>query len=447
MKCMAQEESVGIFLALQADRDLLHAAALACGLRSIDLPNPTSTRPLPRMPALIVTDQPTGPWLPANGSSFSQFDAPMLLQVDDSDITAARGEPTSATPAFALHRPMRLESVTAALKQAVSMTHSFRDRHCSMIGDLDHCRRIFDSVTNGITICDANLRDLPLTYVNPAFERITGYSAAEVCGRSCRFLQGTDTHQPALEDVRRSLRDGTDARVVLRNYRKDGTPFWNEFYLSTIRDHSGRITHFVGIQNDVTRQVEATNQLQHLAHHDALTGLANRAYLMSQLEQAIQQARRNHATIAVLFFDLNKFKQVNDIFGHDAGDQLLLVVADRLRSVARGGETVARLGGDEFVVVLEDINASRQPDKVMRRLLEKLQEPTNILGTDIYPGASVGMAIYPQDGETAEELLKSADFKMYLAKHDPIANPHPQSSVQVPRLASRLRNLVTRARP
>ncbi len=327
------------------------------------------------------------------------------------------------------------------------MMHSFLERHTSMIDDLHHCRRIFDSVSNGITISDARIPELPLTYVNPAFERMTGYTASEVCGRNCRFLQGTDRNQPAVAEIRQSLLEGKDARVVLRNYRKDGTLFWNELYLSTIRDHDGGITHFVGIQNDVTRQIEAADQLQHLAHHDALTGLANRALLMAQLEQALQQAKRNRGTVAVLYFDLDKFKEINDTFGHDAGDQLLLVVAERLRSVARGGETVARLGGDEFVVVLEDISAARQPADVMRRLATRLSEPTNLLGTDIHPGASVGMAIYPQDGETAEALLKTADFKMYLAKHDAHAELSPtQPAKQKPQPVARLGELVTRSR-
>jgi diguanylate cyclase (GGDEF)-like protein/PAS domain S-box-containing protein len=444
---MAQENAVGLFLAVNEERDILQAAALACGLHSVDLQSLPTTQSIARLPSLIVTDQPTGPWEPTHGSSFSHYDAATILQVCDPDPAALQSAILDPVPSCIIHRPLRLESATAALKQAVSMTQSFLQRHTSMIDDLDHCRRIFDSVSNGISISDANLPDFPLTYVNPAFERMSGYTASEVCGRNCRFLQGTDTNQPAVAEIRQALREAKDARVVLRNYRKNGTLFWNELYLSTIRDHDGRITHFVGIQNDITAQIEAKDELQHLAHHDALTGLANRGLLMAQLDQALEHARRNQSTVAVLYFDLDRFKQVNDTFGHDAGDQLLLVVAARLRSVARGGETVARLGGDEFVVVLQDINATRQPANVMRRLSAKLQEPTNILGTDIYPGASVGMAVFPQDGETAEELLKTADFKMYLAKHDAHANlqaqPQPE---QEPRPGSRLRDLVLRGR-
>ena len=443
---MAPENAVGLFLAVDAERDILHAAALACGLRSVNLQSSADCRSLTRIPSLVVTDQPNRPWEPAHGSSFSNYDAATILRICDPDPAIVQAAGVDAATACIIHRPLRLESATAALKQAASLTQSFLVRHSSMIDDLDRCHRIFDSVSNGISIADANTPELPLTYVNPAFERMTGYTAGEVCGRNCRFLQGTDTDQPALAEIRESLSEGKDARVVLRNYRKDGTLFWNELYLSTIRDRAGRITHFVGIQNDVTAQIEAKNQLQHLAHHDPLTGLANRSLLMAQLEQALERARRTETTVAVLYFDLDKFKEVNDTFGHDAGDQLLLVVAARLRSVVRGGETVARIGGDEFVVVVEDISAPRQSTKVMRRLSAKLQESTNILGTDIHPEASVGMAIFPQDGETAEELLKAADFKMYLAKHDARANPKPsQQLTKEQRPASRLLDLVLRA--
>ena len=445
---MAQENSVGFLLAVDTERDLLHAAALACGLHSVNLQSSADSQSTTPMPSLIVTDQSTGPWTPGQGSHFSNYDTATILRICDAVPALVQPARADSPPAYALQRPLRLESATAALKQAASMTQAFLQRHTSMIDDLDHCRRIFDSVSNGISISDAHLPDCPLTYVNPAFERITGYTASEVCGRNCRFLQGTDTDQPARGEIRQALSEGKDARVVLRNYRKDGTLFWNELYLSTIRDHDGNITHFVGIQNDITAQIEAENQLQHLAHHDPLTGLANRGLLMAQLDQALEKARRNQTTVAVLYFDLNKFKLVNDTFGHDAGDQLLLVVAARLRSFARGGETVARLGGDEFVVVLQDINSTRQPAMVMRRLSAKLQEPTNILGTDIFPGASVGMAIFPQDGETAEDLLKSADFKMYLAKHDAHANLQPRKPPAKERPpVSRLRDLVPRVRP
>jgi diguanylate cyclase (GGDEF)-like protein/PAS domain S-box-containing protein len=416
MNLMSRENDIGIFLQSDLDREIIRAASSACGLEIFDFFSPISPSSIANLPSLVVTDQSTGPWESTLGRGFPQSDQPTFVRVSDPHPRASSAEDTAF--AFSLRRPLHLDSAKAVVQQASRLRHHLLDRHSALLDDLDHCRRIFNSISNGICIADANLPDNPITYVNPAFERITGYSAAEVRGRNCRFLQGPETEQPSLAAIRQCLHSGSETRAVVRNFRKDGTIFWNELSLSSIRDRTGRITHFVGIQNDITPQVKATEQLEFLAHHDALTGLANRALLMAQLHKSVEHARRHQTTLAVLYFDLNKFKEINDTFGHDAGDQLLLVVAARLRSITRGGETVARLGGDEFVVVLEDITADRHPLTVMQRLSEKLAESTSILGTKIRPGASIGLALFPQDGDTPEALLKSADFKMYLAKHD-----------------------------
>jgi diguanylate cyclase (GGDEF)-like protein/PAS domain S-box-containing protein len=292
-----------------------------------------------------------------------------------------------------------------------------RTQRRELMEELRLSRTIFNSVSNGISISDATRTDLPLTYVNPAFERMTGYLAHEVSGRNCRFLQGNDHEQEGVAKIRRAIREEREERVLLKNYRKDGTPFWNELYLSPIRDVDGRLTHFVGIQNDVTAQVESALKLDYLAHHDALTGLANRGFLIAQLQQSLLRARRSGAAIAVLFFDLDNFKHVNDVLGHDTGDKLLQVVAERLKSEIRAAEVVARLGGDEFVVVLEDFSDERQPLEAMDRLARKVTEPVDLLGQIFHPSTSVGFSLFPQDGDTPEGLLKVADFKMYIAKY------------------------------
>jgi len=298
------------------------------------------------------------------------------------------------------------------------MAKSSKPRYQALLEEVHLYRSIFDSVSNGITICDATKPDLPLTCVNPAFERMTGYLAHEVLGRNCRFLQGSDHEQEGLIKIRNAIREERAERVRLKNYHKDGTPFWNELYISPIRDAAGRLTQFVGIQNDVTTQVESALRLNHLAHHDALTGLANRGFLVAQLQQSLLRARRSGDTIAVLFFDLDNFKDLNDLQGHDTGDQLLQIVAERLKSVTRVGETVARLGGDEFVVVLENFSDERRAPDVMNRLARTVTEPVDLHGQTFHPSASVGMALFPQDGDTPEMLLKAADFNMYLAKHN-----------------------------
>lgn len=420
---MSNSGTVGLFIAGNEEREICRDAVLNCGLGPLEIGRTTYEAALAGQKApgdvalqFIVTDAkavleryPT-----TDGADSSRGHSPLLVLVRDGD----QAQEQDAAGAWVLRRPLEMESVSSQLRQILHAARAFELQHHLMMEELHRSRRIFDSVCNGITICDASLPDLPLIYVNPAFVRMTGYSAEETCGQNCRFLQGANSDQPALTKVREAILEQHDVRVLLKNYRKDGTLFWNELYMSPISDLDGNLTHFVGIQNDVTAQVEAQLRLDHLAYHDALTGLANRGLMMEQLRQALHRAFRKGGKVAVLFFDLDNFKQVNDVLGHDAGDELLKIVADRLRSLTRANEIVARLGGDEFIVVLEDISADWRPDEVMQRLHSSLTEPAILAGNQVYPSASVGMAVFPQDGDTPEALLKVADFNMYLAKHE-----------------------------
>jgi len=287
----------------------------------------------------------------------------------------------------------------------------------SLLGsDWSGVRHIFESVANGISISDASDPEMPLIYVNPAFEHLTGYTLDEVRGRSCRFLQVGEREQPGLESLRRALNERRDVTTVLKNFKKDGTPFWNELHLSPIRDRGGKVTHYVGIQVDVTARVELEGKIAHMAHHDILTGLCNRGLLMDRLAQALSRAERSGRLVAVLFLDLDNLKTVNDTHGHDAGDLLLKVVGQRLGSAIRKYETAARLGGDEFVVVLEDIQDEQGASRIRDRIAGEVQQPIWISQETLHPSASIGMALYPQDGQTPGELLRVADVAMYAAK-------------------------------
>jgi diguanylate cyclase (GGDEF)-like protein/PAS domain S-box-containing protein len=273
-----------------------------------------------------------------------------------------------------------------------------------------------DSSSNGIMITAVAQPDKPLIYVNPAFERITGYTAQEVIGRNPRFLVGEDWEQIGLEEIRASLRGRRVARTVLRNYRKDGTLFWNELSLAPVSDESGEATHFISIINDVTERVNYETQLEHQANYDALTGLANRNLLADRMAQTITYAHRAHRLVAVILLDLDRFKVVNDSLGHATGDELLKVVAERLNVCVRPGDTVARLGGDEFVVVMADVAHEDDVAPLVRNLLGLLAHDITVAGHDVVATASVGVALYPRDGEEAESLLKNADVAMYRAK-------------------------------
>ncbi|MDQ1315906.1 MAG: hypothetical protein QG662_2015, partial [Pseudomonadota bacterium] len=276
--------------------------------------------------------------------------------------------------------------------------------------------RAIESSVNAILITDAEVPGNPLIYANPAFERITGYSQEEALGRNCSFLQNEDTDQPAVEELRQAIREQREGRVLLRNYRKDGSLFWNELLIAPVRDESGKVAHFVGIQNDVTERKANETQLEYQANYDVLTGLANRNLFQDRLSRALISARRNDRSLAVLFIDLDNFKNINDSLGHDAGDALLTQVAARLTGNVRAGDTVARQGGDEFVLLLSEIRDAADVPVVTQKILRAMSAPFDINGRELRVTCSIGIASYPKDGEDQQTLLKNADAAMYRAK-------------------------------
>ncbi|WP_372609691.1 putative bifunctional diguanylate cyclase/phosphodiesterase, partial [Halomonas sp.] len=269
---------------------------------------------------------------------------------------------------------------------------------------------------NGVVIADATQPDLPIIYANATFVKMTGYSLDEVLGRNCRFLQGEDTDLEALEAIRDALSERHDVHITLRNYRKDGSPFWNDLYISPIPDAEGLITHFVGVQHDVSEHKAYEAQLAHHASHDALTGLANRALFEDRLDHDFALARRHGYRLAVLFIDLDDFKPINDSLGHAVGDRVLRELARRMQSAMRAGDTLARLGGDEFVVLVPDIDQDMQVTQLVERLLPLIARPYRIDGHELYLTGSVGIAISDKDILEPRELIQQADMAMYQAK-------------------------------
>lgn len=392
--------------------------------------------------------------------------------------------------------------------------------------------------TNGIAIADASTPDLSLIYVNPAFEKITGYAETELIGRNVRFLQSDDQDQPELDQIRAALKEGRSGTATLRNYRKDGSLYWNNLHISPILDENGKLTHFLGIINDITERRNAEEhlrlvssvfhyadegivitdrepsilevnpaftritghereealgknpnilrsgrhdrgfyetmwrklieeghwsgeiwnkrrngeiyperltlsaikneegetiryiglfsdisdlkrqqqELERMAHHDALTGLPNRNLLGDRLDMAIAQAQRKGEKLAVCFMDLDGFKPVNDNLGHEAGDLLLVEVAQRLLATSRITDTVSRLGGDEFVLIFTSIIDEAECRQMIDRIMNAIWQPFHILGHDVGISTSIGVAIFPEAGSTGDDLLRVADQAMYKAK-------------------------------
>lgn len=273
-----------------------------------------------------------------------------------------------------------------------------------------------EASVNAIIITDHTRPDQPIVYVNPAFERITGYAANEVLGKNCRFLLGDDIDQPDLDAIRTALHENREGRATLRNYRKNGELFWNDLHIAPVRNDDNEVTHYIGIQNDITESRRYQEELEYQANYDTLTGLPNRNLLHDRLKQSVAYARRYQKAMAVAFIDLDNFKLVNDSLGHSAGDRLLTTVADRLKTCVRSSDTAARLSGDEFVLILFDQTDDTVIHNTMQRILNEVSLPCRLEDRDFYVSCSIGYSVYPKDGDTDEVLLKNADAAMYYAK-------------------------------
>ena len=286
---------------------------------------------------------------------------------------------------------------------------------------LNVLERSIEASSNAVIITDATQPEHPVIYVNPAFTRITGYRADQVLGYSGSFLEGPETDPKQAARIQASLDQGQELALTLRNYRFDGTPFWNQLFISPVRDVKGRATHFVGIMNDITERKDQEARLAYHASHDVLTGLPNRALLNDRLQQGLALARRHGHVLAVLFIDLDEFKPINDTLGHEIGDQLLISVTRCLSRGLRPSDTLARLGGDEFVLVLPDLHESSEASEVASRVLHELVAPHRVgLVTSC---TSQRASVSPSDdasGTTRDEqngeLIQQADMAMYEAK-------------------------------
>ncbi|HZR02215.1 MAG TPA: diguanylate cyclase [Burkholderiales bacterium] len=301
--------------------------------------------------------------------------------------------------------------------------------------DVNHelIQRAIAASNEVMVIADALQPDTPLIYVNPAFERVTGYRPDEALGRNCRFLHRDDSAQPALDQVRQALRERIPCAVLLRNYRKDGTLFWNQLQLAPMLDGTGTVTHFMGTMLDVTDRVEIEQRLlekqrqlerskralEGLALKDSLTGLYNRRYFDEQLAREWNRARREQLAVSLFMIDIDHFKRFNDTYGHLAGDERLRMVGEGLRRCfARGSDLVARYGGEEFVAVTPGLQRRAARDRA-ELLCEAIRTLTEHAGHGEMPPVtvSVGLATATPDNRlAAEDLLETADRALYEAK-------------------------------
>jgi diguanylate cyclase (GGDEF)-like protein/PAS domain S-box-containing protein len=311
----------------------------------------------------------------------------------------------SAWVRWRLLRAGRIEALverrTADLEQALGRTNLYL--------------RAIEASANAVILVDATRPGYPIDYVNPAFERMRGYSAQEAVGRRLFDEAGREPDQAAVAELLQAMRERREGRASMRLRCKDGRELYAEVYVAPVWEGGAAPGHFVITQYDVSTAKRYEAELEVRARYDLLTGLANRALLQDRIEAAIALAGRD-AAVWVAAIDLDHFKYVNDTLGHGAGDEMLKVAAARLLHVAGPADTVARTGGDEFVLVLPGRADESEAAATVKAVLEALAEPLRMHGQELVMTGSAGLAAWPADGHDAAALVQHAEVAMYRAK-------------------------------
>jgi diguanylate cyclase (GGDEF)-like protein/PAS domain S-box-containing protein len=255
-----------------------------------------------------------------------------------------------------------------------------------------------------------------IEYVNPKYEQITGYASNEAIGRDLGFTLLNQTSADAMAAMRHSISNAQEWRGEFCSIRRDGQVFWEFVSLSPLRNDTGDLTHFVIIKEDITVRRSYEERLLRQAHYDDLTGLANRVLMLEHLNVALESSARNHRQTAMMCIDLDRFKNVNDSLGHSCGDDVLKESAGRLSGCIRNGDILARMGGDEFIIILPDISTPKEAEKVAEKIIAAFAQPFFIGGKEYFVTASIGIALSPKDGRSANLIQRNADLAMYKAK-------------------------------
>lgn len=271
----------------------------------------------------------------------------------------------------------------------------------------------FANTTDGILITDP---EGTIVDVNERFVDLTGYSRQDLVGDNPRILKSGLQDADFYAGMWRDLKERHAWSGECRNRRKDGSIYVQELRISAVQDAEGTVTHYVGIASDITELKRSQQRLEDLAYHDLLTHLPNRVLLADRMQQAMAFATRKQELLAVCYLDLDGFKPINDNWGHAAGDQLLIETAQRLRECVRATDTVSRLGGDEFVILMGGMTLVGEVEQAMQRILAALSRPYQLPEGEAVISASLGVTLYPLDGDDADALIRHADQAMYAAK-------------------------------
>lgn len=290
----------------------------------------------------------------------------------------------------------------------------------SLLSSLEHAHerlelfaKMFDNSSEAIIITDAEQRILT---VNPAFERITHYGSDEVVGKTPKLLSSGKQTSDFYQQMWVSLESLGQWTGEIWNRRKNGEIYPEWLSIGAVMNGSGQVVNYIAVFSDISRRKEAEQRIEFLAHYDALTRLPNRALFSDRLKHALLVADRAGSKVGLMFLDMDKFKSINDTLGHQAGDQLLQSVAERLKSSVRQSDMVCRQGGDEFMILLEDINSTEDIEQIAQKISAEMSVAHRLGAEERVVSFSMGAAIYPDNAADQEKLTQCADQAMYLAK-------------------------------
>lgn len=272
---------------------------------------------------------------------------------------------------------------------------------------------VFENTTEGVIITDA---DENIVSTNRAVFDITGYENKEIIQKPISMLKSERHDEDFYRDIQKTVAKTGSWQGEVWNRRKNGEIYPQWLNISVVRNEKREISNYAWVFSDISAIKESQQKLDHLAHHDPLTGLPNRLLLDARMTQSLSRARRNKSKIAVMFLDLDHFKNVNDTLGHPVGDLLLQEVSNRLISCVREEDTVCRQGGDEFIVILEELHDSHFASDVAQKIIVSLAQKYNLQGHEVYVTCSIGISLYPDDSEDMTTLFKNADSALYRAK-------------------------------
>ncbi len=285
-------------------------------------------------------------------------------------------------------------------------------RHREAEEQLTLSASVFENTSEGIMITGADNR---IISANKALVALTGFRQDEVLGKNPKIF-ASDRHPDSFyQQMWVTLKDIGHWQGEMWNRKKTGEEYLVRAYISAVKT-GPEVTNYIGLLTDITEMSRAMEKMEHLAHHDFLTGLPNRSLLEDRLQQALVRAKRNGSKFAVMFMDLDRFKSINDTLGHDVGDLLLKEVTRRIQRCLRASDTVSRQGGDEFVLLLEDFSEDADVTHTARKLLQTIGQAAHLAGNVLTVTSSIGISLYPEDGDTVADLLKHADTAMYHAK-------------------------------